>query len=176
MEEQLSWSAREAQWWGPVEREHRAAREGVALFDLSSFGKVHVTGADAEAAMEWCASSAISNGAAPTGRVVYTQLLNEHGGVEADLTIVPLNPDCSLPTAAAHIAAHTRTTSTSTNTSTSTTNAQGSGEQRAFYVVSASANCIRDADHIRQASHERGLHDLEIEEVTDDWAVLAIMG
>ena len=163
MEEQLSWSAREAQWWGPVQREHRAAREGVALFDLSSFGKMHVTGADAEAAMEWCASSAISNGTAPTGRVVYTQLLNEHGGVEADLTIVPLNADCSLPADAA------------SGTLPDTSSAK-EAKPRSFYIVSGSGNCIRDADHIRKASHERGLHDLEIEEVTDDWAVLALMG
>ena len=47
----------------------RARPQGVALFDLSSFGKLRVSGAGAEAAMEWCASSSV--GDAATGRVLY---------------------------------------------------------------------------------------------------------
>ena len=59
--EELAFDARDAGWWGNVEAEHEAAREGVALFDLSSFGKLHVSGAGAEAAMEWCSSSEVGN-------------------------------------------------------------------------------------------------------------------
>ena len=87
VEEKLSFDAREAGWWSAVEAEHNAAREGVALFDLSSFGKLRVSGRGAEAAMEHCASSIV--GGETTRRVLYTQLLNERGGVESDLTIVP---------------------------------------------------------------------------------------
>jgi len=154
VEEKLSFVAQEAGWWSMVEREHRAAREGVALFDLSSFGKLHVSGADAEAAMEWCASSAIGQETTPVGKVVYTQLLNECGTVEADLTIVPLREDLSLGSSPGDAVE----------------------ESHSFYVVTSSATCTRDADHLFRASRLRGLQKLEIEEVTDSWAVLAVMG
>ena len=55
--ERHSFNARDTSWWSAVAAEHFAVRHGVALFDLSSFGKLMVTGSGAEAAMEWCASS-----------------------------------------------------------------------------------------------------------------------
>ena len=78
---------------------------------------------------------------------------NSRGGVESDLTIVPLATD-------------------------------------EFYVVTSSATCTRDADHILTAARDRGLlgggggsgcdtaaaQQLSVDEITDDWAVLALMG
>ena len=74
-------------WFPAWAAEHSAAREGVALFDLSSFAKFLVQGPDAESVMQQV--SAADMAVAP-GRVVYTQWLNRHGGIEADLTVTRL--------------------------------------------------------------------------------------
>ena len=68
-----------------VGREHKAIREGVALIDMSSFSKFEVTGKGALRYLQWLAAGNIDRGA---GAVVYTQLLNAKGGIEADLTIM----------------------------------------------------------------------------------------
>ena len=71
-------------WFAYSAAEHRAVREGVGLFDQSSFGKFVVEGADAEAVLNRISANDI---AVPVGKIVYTQWLNERGGIEADLTI-----------------------------------------------------------------------------------------
>ena len=68
-----------------VGREHKAIREGVALIDMSSFSKFEITGPGALRYLQWLAAGNIDKGA---GAVVYTQLLNAKGGIEADLTIM----------------------------------------------------------------------------------------
>ena len=74
--------------WKPfVEAEHRAVREGVALIDQSSFAKFELIGPGARAAMQ---RLAVSNMEKPAGSVIYTQLCNDSGGIEADLTITRL--------------------------------------------------------------------------------------
>ncbi|MCZ7676275.1 MAG: FAD-dependent oxidoreductase [Roseovarius sp.] len=70
---------------GVVGRECRAIRENVALIDQSSFSKFEVTGPGAARYLNWLAAGNVDR--AP-GSVVYTQLLNERGGIEADLTIM----------------------------------------------------------------------------------------
>ncbi len=77
--------------WKPyVAEEHRAVREGVALIDQSSFSKLELRGPGALAAMQ---RLAVSNMDKPLGSVIYTQLCNERGGVEADLTVTRLGED-----------------------------------------------------------------------------------
>jgi 4-methylaminobutanoate oxidase (formaldehyde-forming) len=71
-------------WFEASAAEHRAAREGVALFDQSSFGKFVVEGPDAERVLGRIAANDV---AGPVGKVTYTQFLNDRGGIEADLTI-----------------------------------------------------------------------------------------
>ena len=71
-------------WFGHSAAEHHAAREGVALFDQTSFAKIAVRGADAEAALQYLCSNDV---AVPPGRTVYTALLNDRGGYEADVTV-----------------------------------------------------------------------------------------
>ena len=73
-----------ANWFDAVAAEHRAVREAVGLFDQTSFAKFEVTGRDAEAALQWVAAADMGK---PVGGVIYTQLLNRHGGIEADLTM-----------------------------------------------------------------------------------------
>lgn len=80
-------------WFEQVEAEHRAARERVALFDQSSFGKLLVQGPDAEPFLQRLCANDLS---VPPGRVVYTAMLNARGGFEADLTVLRLAGDAFL--------------------------------------------------------------------------------
>ena len=77
--------------WSPaIEVEARAAREAVALFDQSSFSKLEVRGPDALAFLERLCANRIDR---PVGTVVYTQLLNQRGGIEADLSVMRRDED-----------------------------------------------------------------------------------
>ena len=89
-------------WFDCSAAEHHAARSGVVLFDQSSFSKFLVQGADAEAVLNYICAN---NVAVAVGRVVYTQWLNERGGIEADLTVTRLAEDRYLVVTAA--ATHT---------------------------------------------------------------------
>ncbi len=71
-------------WFAHSAAEHRAVRSDVGLFDQSSFAKFLVQGPDAEGALNHISAN---NVAVPVGKMVYTQWLNERGGIEADLTI-----------------------------------------------------------------------------------------
>ncbi len=77
-------------WFSAVAREHRAVREAAAVFDQTSFAKYSLKGRDAERALSWIASNDVAG--AP-GSVVYTQMLNDHGGIECDLTTARLTED-----------------------------------------------------------------------------------
>ena len=71
--------------WSPaIEVEARAARESAALFDQSSFSKLEVLGPGALAFLERLCANRIDR---PVGTIVYTQLLNARGGIEADLSV-----------------------------------------------------------------------------------------
>ena len=75
-------------WFDYWAGEHQAAREGVALFDQSSFSKYLVKGADACVTLQRICSADID---VAVGRVVYTHWLNDRGGIEADLTVSRLS-------------------------------------------------------------------------------------
>jgi len=77
-------------WFAHVAREHRAARESAALFDQTSFGKLHLEGPDAGALLGRLAANDV---AVPVGRTVYTPFLNERGGYESDLTVSRVGPE-----------------------------------------------------------------------------------
>jgi 4-methylaminobutanoate oxidase (formaldehyde-forming) len=70
--------------------EHRAVRERVALIDMSSFSKYEVRGPGALALLQKLAGNDVDR---PVGSIVYTQLCNERGGIEADVTITRLATD-----------------------------------------------------------------------------------
>ena len=76
--------------WSYVAAEHRAAREKVVVIDQSSFAKLEVSGRDAPSFMQRLANNDLSG---PPGTLVYTQLLNDRGGIEADVTIGILSPE-----------------------------------------------------------------------------------
>lgn len=77
-------------WFPYSAEEHRAVREAVGLFDQTTFGKILVQGRDAERALgRICAADV----AVEPGRIVYTQWLNERGGIESDVTVTRLDQD-----------------------------------------------------------------------------------
>ena len=71
-------------WFEAVGREHRCARERVAIFDQTSFAKFMLVGRDAEKTLNRIAANDVAR---PPGSLVYTQMLNEKGGIECDLTV-----------------------------------------------------------------------------------------
>jgi 4-methylaminobutanoate oxidase (formaldehyde-forming) len=74
-------------WFDQVGREVAFAHQHAAIFDQSSFGKIRVRGADAETFLNRVCSNDMTR---PTGRAIYTAMLNERGGYESDLTAVRL--------------------------------------------------------------------------------------
>jgi 4-methylaminobutanoate oxidase (formaldehyde-forming) len=74
-------------WHGHTAAECAAVAERAALFDQSSMAKFLVQGRDALDVLERLSTARID--VAP-GRIVYTQWLNDRGGIEADLTITRL--------------------------------------------------------------------------------------
>ncbi|MGI9314417.1 MAG: GcvT family protein [Luminiphilus sp.] len=74
-------------WFEHSANEHRAVREGVALFDQSSFAKFRLEGRDAASVLNRVCTNDVD---VKPGRVIYTQWLNERGGIEADLTVTRL--------------------------------------------------------------------------------------
>jgi 4-methylaminobutanoate oxidase (formaldehyde-forming) len=75
-------------WFEHVGAEHRAVRERVALIDQTSFSKFELSGPGAAAALQRLAAADIDK---PAGSVIYTQLCNERGGIECDLTLSRLD-------------------------------------------------------------------------------------
>jgi 4-methylaminobutanoate oxidase (formaldehyde-forming) len=90
IEPKYEYSYKRQNWFPYAAAEHKAVREAVGLFDMTSFAKFLVEGADAEAVLQRVCANDM---AVPTGKVVYTQWLNERGGIEADLTVTRLAED-----------------------------------------------------------------------------------
>ncbi len=87
---QLDYTWGKPNWlpWSAVEQ--RATREHVALYDQTSFGKLLISGRDAEQLLQWLCTADV---AVRPGRAVYTGMLNERGGYEADVTVTRLSHD-----------------------------------------------------------------------------------
>jgi len=77
-------------WFEYNAAEHKAAREGVVLFDQSSFSKYLVQGRDACRVLQRVSSADID---VVAGKMVYTHWLNARGGIEADLTVTRIAED-----------------------------------------------------------------------------------
>lgn len=81
----LSWGRQ--RWFSTWEAEHRAAREGVILMDMSFMSKFRVEGRDAGRLLNQLSANEVDG---ESGRITYTQWLNEGGTLEADLTVAKL--------------------------------------------------------------------------------------
>jgi glycine cleavage system aminomethyltransferase T/glycine/D-amino acid oxidase-like deaminating enzyme len=88
---QYSWGRQN--WFEWSAAEHRAVRSAVGVFDQSSFSKILVQGRDATPALNRICNNNIDT---QIGRIVYTQWLNQAGGVEADLTVTRLGEESYL--------------------------------------------------------------------------------
>ncbi|ODA95684.1 FAD-dependent oxidoreductase [Mesorhizobium sp. SEMIA 3007] len=98
--ERANWFARDGQereyryswkrqnWFDNQREEHLAVRNKVGLFDMTSFGKIRVEGRDACAFLQRLCANDMD--VAP-GKIVYTQMLNQRGGIESDLTVSRLS-------------------------------------------------------------------------------------
>jgi glycine cleavage system aminomethyltransferase T/glycine/D-amino acid oxidase-like deaminating enzyme len=84
---QYEYSYGRQNWFDACAVECAATRDAVALYDQCCFAKFLVQGADACAFLNRLSTSELD---VPPGRIVYTQWLNERGGIEADLTITRL--------------------------------------------------------------------------------------
>ena len=85
-------------WFDNQRREHLAVRQDVGLFDMSSFGKIRIEGRDAAAFLQRLCANQLD---VAVGRVVYTQMLNPRGGIEADVTVTRLSETAFLMVTAA---------------------------------------------------------------------------
>jgi len=98
--ERANWFARDGQereyryawgrqnWFDNQRAEHLAVRNGVGLFDMTSFGKIRIEGRDAEGFLQRVCANDIGG---PVGKITYTQMLNPRGGIEADVTVTRLS-------------------------------------------------------------------------------------
>ena len=77
-------------WFGACQSECDAVRDRVALFDQTSFAKFLVQGRDAACLLDRISTASMD---VPIGKIVYTQWLNERGGIEADLTVTRLGEE-----------------------------------------------------------------------------------
>ena len=84
----LTWAR--PSWFGRWREEHRAAREGVILMDMSFMGKFLVQGRDAGRCLNRISGNQVDGAA---GVITYTQWLNETGKLEADLTVTKLDEE-----------------------------------------------------------------------------------
>jgi 4-methylaminobutanoate oxidase (formaldehyde-forming) len=85
-EYEYSWKRQN--WFENAAAEHRAVRENLGMYDMSSFGKLRVEGPDAEVFLNHVCGANLS---VPAGKIVYTQFLNTRGGIEADVTVTRLS-------------------------------------------------------------------------------------
>lgn len=85
-EYEYSWKRQN--WFENQRAEHMAVREAVGVFDMSSFGKIRVEGQDALPFLQRLCANQMD---VATGKIVYTQMLNQRGGVESDLTVTRLS-------------------------------------------------------------------------------------
>ncbi len=87
-EREYAYSWKRQNFFDNVAEEHRAVRSGVGMYDMSSFGKLRVEGTDAEAFLNRVCGADMR---VPAGKIVYTQFLNNRGGIEADVTVTRLS-------------------------------------------------------------------------------------
>ena len=77
-------------WFGRVGEEHAAVRERAGLIDLTSFGKIAVRGPGALSLLQHVCANDVDR---PPGTIVYTQWLDDRGGMVADVTVTRLSAD-----------------------------------------------------------------------------------
>ncbi|MEM7194656.1 MAG: FAD-dependent oxidoreductase, partial [Pseudomonadota bacterium] len=88
---------RENEWdnrhfWRVSNAEHLAMSDNAGMINLSHFAVYDVTGADAEALMEYVCVAKVG-GTTAIGKGIYTHFLDHAAGVRADLTVIRMDTD-----------------------------------------------------------------------------------
>jgi 4-methylaminobutanoate oxidase (formaldehyde-forming) len=86
----IGYSYIDPSWFPAVRDEVRATREGVALYDLTTYAKFEVAGPGALAGLQRLVTSDVD---VSVGRVVYTIVADERGGILMDPTVTRLGDD-----------------------------------------------------------------------------------
>jgi glycine cleavage system aminomethyltransferase T/glycine/D-amino acid oxidase-like deaminating enzyme len=83
-----AWSSRH---WSPIAvAEHQAVREHGGLFDMTPLTRIEVRGGGAQRFLRRMVAGLVDR---PTGAVIYSVMLNQHGGVISDVTVARLDDD-----------------------------------------------------------------------------------
>lgn len=90
---EITYSFGPQSWFENARAECLNTRENVTLFDQSCFAKFELRGRDACRVLNHVSAANVD---VALGKVVYTQWLNDRGGIEADVTITRTAPDCYL--------------------------------------------------------------------------------
>ncbi|KAG0711741.1 Sarcosine dehydrogenase, mitochondrial [Chionoecetes opilio] len=125
----------------------RGLQEQAAVFDMTSFGKYFLTGPDAQKAADWIFSADMTRAA---GSTVYTCMLNQRGGVEADLSVSV----CEGGEGAAH---------------------EPGFEGRGFYITTGGSTARYCAQHILMESRRQGFR-VDLTDHTEDLALISVQG
>jgi glycine cleavage system aminomethyltransferase T/glycine/D-amino acid oxidase-like deaminating enzyme len=129
-DEKMKYTLGRPNWLDAVIEEQRAVRNAVGIFDQTSFGKLRVSGRDAQTLLERVCANRIRD-------LTYTPMLNRKGGYESDVTV------------------------------------QRWGE-REFFIVTGSAQPVRDRAWLTR--HIAGGEDVHVEDVTERWSVISVLG
>ena len=81
---EIEYSFGRQNWFDFAQAEQRAARTAVGMIDYTMLGKLMVEGRDAETFLQRMCTNDM---ALPVGRVAYTLMLNDRGGIESDVTV-----------------------------------------------------------------------------------------
>ncbi|XP_026462833.1 sarcosine dehydrogenase, mitochondrial-like [Ctenocephalides felis] len=130
-----------------IASEAMACRKQAALFNMSYFCKLYLTGPDAQQASDYIFTA---NTNKPTNKTVYTCALNQNGGVEADVTISAIDPGVGNITDPIF-------------------------KGRGFYIVAGGASAYHTYVHIKSILREKNFK-CHIRDVTDQMGVLSIQG
>ncbi|XP_037793833.1 sarcosine dehydrogenase, mitochondrial-like [Penaeus monodon] len=130
-----------------IQKECLACRNAAAIFDMSYFGKFYLTGPDAQKAADWLFSADVAR---DPGSTVYTCMLNNRGGIEADLTVSVCDSGEGSP-------------------------CDPNFEGRGFYLAAGGAAALQNLAHVTKEirSHK---WNVQILDHTDDMAMLSIQG
>jgi 4-methylaminobutanoate oxidase (formaldehyde-forming) len=90
VEPTVEYSWKRQNWFEYNAAEHKAAREGVILMDLTPMSKFLIQGRDAGKVLNRICARDVN---VEIGRCVYTTWLNERGTIQADLTVTRLAQD-----------------------------------------------------------------------------------
>ena len=100
---EYQYSFNEQNWYPSVEFECKNTIENVGLFELSPFSKYEIKGVNAHKELQRLCTANIKN---EIGKCTYTHMLNEAGGIEADLTVVCIDKDYFRIISAAAVRTH----------------------------------------------------------------------